>query len=128
MTPAARVVSLIQNNISQFDGLKKEHVHSFMISQDDKTKTDAIIVVSEAPGGRHIYGNGMPVSERRRLQIEFYYPKNYMKDMEELEKQIRSFLFTYGFICYANAGHIISPDQQNITNTLKFNYQKEEII
>ncbi|WP_304202389.1 hypothetical protein [Lactobacillus intestinalis] len=128
MTPAAQVVSLIKKNINQFDGLKSEHVHSFMIRQEDKTKTDAIIVVSEQPGGRHTYGNGIPIFERRRLQIEFYYPKNYMKDMEGLEQQIKSFLFAHKYICYSNAGHVISPDQQNITNTLKFNYQKEDIV
>lgn len=128
MTPAAQVVSLIKKNINQFDGLKSEHVHSFMISQEDRTKTDAIIVVSEQPGGRHGYGNGKPIFEKRRLQIEFYYPKNYMKDMEGLEQQIKSFLFAHKYVCYSNAGHVISPDQQNITNTLKFNYQKEDIV
>ncbi|WP_297820010.1 hypothetical protein [uncultured Lactobacillus sp.] len=122
MTPTAQVVSLLKQNTSKLEGLKKEHIHAYMISPQDKTKTDAILVVSEAPGGRHGYGNGVPIFERRRLQLDFYYPPNYEQDMEAIEQKVRAFLFAHSFRCYANAGHVMTPDNKNITNTLKFNY------
>lgn len=126
MTPTAKVVSLLKTNIDKLEGLKKEHIHAFMIPPQDNTKTDPIIVVSEAGGGRHDYGNSHPIYERGRLQIEFYYPKNYTKDMQKTEHDVRSFLFDQNYICYSNAGHVMTPDTQNITNTLKFNYITED--
>lgn len=127
MTPAAKVVTLLKQNVDQLEEIQAKHIHAYMISPQDQTKTEPIIVVQEAPGGRHSYGNGVPIFERRRLQIQFYYPKNYTKDMEAIEHSVRAFLFTKKYICYSNGGHVITPDNQNITNTLKFNYQLEDI-
>lgn len=124
-TPVADVVSLITDNISLFDGLSSEHVWPFMVDPDDDSQTDVILVVSELPRRGHVYGNGMPITERRRVQLTFYYPRDWDGDMEGLEQKLQTFLVTKGYYCYANGGHVITPDGQNLTNTLKFNFIKE---
>lgn len=126
-TPVAEVVSLIRKNTSLFSDLSSEHVWPYMVDPDDDSQTDAIVVVSELPRRGHVYGNGIPISERRRIQLTFYYPKNWSGDMEGLENQLSSFLLSYGYYNYSNAGHVITPDGQAITNSLNFNYIKEKV-
>lgn len=126
-TPVADVVSLIRKNASLFSDLNSEHVWPYMVDPDDTTQTEAIVVVSELPRRGHVYGNGIPISERRRIQLTFYYPKNWSGDMEGLENQLSSFLLSYGYYNYSNAGHVITPDGQAITNSLNFNYIKEKV-
>lgn len=126
-TPVADVVSLIRENASLFSDLSSEHVWPYMVDPDDDSQTDAIVVVSELPRRGHVYGNGIPISERRRIQLTFYYPKNWSGDMEGLENQLSSFLLSYGYYNYSNAGHVITPDGQAITNSLNFNYIKEKV-
>lgn len=126
-TPVADVVSLIRKNAILFSDLSSEHVWPYMVDPDDDSQTDAIVVVSELPRRGHVYGNGIPISERRRIQLTFYYPKNWSGDMEGLENQLSSFLLSYGYYNYSNAGHVITPDGQAITNSLNFNYIKEKV-
>lgn len=129
LTPVAQVVQLIKKNIKIFEpfNLKSEHVYSYGISRNDSTNTDPIVVVSELKRAGHTYGNGAPIYERRRIQITFYYPKDYQGPEEGLEQKLRSFLLEYRYFCYSNAGHVMTPDSQNLTNTLKFNHTKEII-
>ena len=126
-TPVADVISLIRKNASLFSDLSSEHVWPYMVDPDDDSQTDAIVVVSELPRRGHVYGNGIPISERRRIQLTFYFPKNWSGDMEGLENQLSSFLLSYGYYNYSNAGHVITPDGQAITNSLNFNYIKEKV-
>lgn len=126
-TPVADVVQLIKQNISLFDGLGSEHVWPYMVSPDDDSQTEAIVVVSELPRRGHVYGNGIPISERRRIQLTFYYPRDWLGDMEGLEHKLQSFLLEHGYYNYSNAGHVMTPDGQAITNTLKFNFIKETV-
>lgn len=128
-TPVADIVGLLTDNIdlfSKFD-LKEEHIYPYMLDPDDDTQEYPIVVVSELPRRGHTYGNGMPIYERRRVQITFYYPRDYSGDMEGLESKIQSFLVSKDYYCYSNAGHVMTPDTRDITNTLKFNYIKEII-
>lgn len=124
-TPVADVVALLKKKSKDFDGLNEDRIYGYMIDPDEDTQEDAVLVVSELPRRGHTYGNGIPIAERRRIQITFYYPRDYSGDMEGLEEKIQSFLVSKGFYCYANAGHVITPDTRDITNTLKFNYLKE---
>lgn len=124
-TPVADVVHLIKSNISLFNGLSSEHVWAYMVNPDDASQSDVIVVVSELPRRGHTYGNGIPISERIRVQLTFYYPRDWLGDMEKLEHQLQFFLLTHDYYNYANAGHVITPDGGAITNTLKFNYTKE---
>ncbi len=124
-TPVADVVSLIRNNASLFHDLSSDHVWPYMINPDDTDQENVIVVVSELPRRGHTYGNGIPISERRRIQLTFYYPRDWLGDMEGLEHQLQSFLIDHDYYCYSNAGHTITPDGQAITNILKFNFLKE---
>lgn len=125
MTPAARVRRLICDNADKFPDVSVDHVYAYAIDPSDDTETEPILVVSELPRRGHTYGNNQVIEERRRVQITFYYPRNYEKDEEGLEEKIESFLSSKGYYNYANAGHTLTPDDRQITNTLKFNYIKE---
>lgn len=126
-SPVADIVALISDNIEKFEpfGLKADHVYAYMIDREDYSKEDAIIVVSELPAKGSAYGNGIPIYDKRRIQLTFYYPRDFEYDQERLESELRSFLLSYGYQQYQNAGHVLTPDTQNITNTLKFNFIKE---
>lgn len=125
MTPAMYIRGLIVDNIHLFNDLDIEHVHTFMIDKDDISNDKPIIVIKEPPVKSRTYGNSEPISELRTIQIDFYYPKDYMGDMEGLEHKIESFLFMHNITETTNAGHAIVPATENITNTIKFNYIKE---
>lgn len=123
MTPTAKVVALLQ--AANIDGLKAEHIHAFMIDKNDWSNTDCVVRVSELPDGRHEYGNAVPINEDKSVQVDFYYPKNYKQDMDSIERSVKSFLFAHKIRCESDAGHVMTPDNQSITNTLKFNYKEE---
>lgn len=124
MTPVAEVRSLIVKNIAGLAPLKAEHIHSFMNSADP-TKTEPIVIISEAPDGGESYGNNNPISIVRQVQLTFYYPKDYKKDMSLIEKQVKLFLRKNRVFCYSDAGHVMTPDTQKVTNTLKFRYKED---
>ncbi|MFT8392396.1 MAG: hypothetical protein ABF624_00125 [Liquorilactobacillus ghanensis] len=127
MEPAKYIKRILVDNISELTGLSAEHIHALYIPGTDKTTTEPILVVSEIPDDSADYGNDTPVVKYKRVQIDFRYPKNFMKDMEAIEDSVESLLLSQRVNCFSNAGHILSPDSQNIVNTLKFNYTKEEI-
>ena len=127
MTPTSKVVSLLKQNCDKLPGLRPEHIHAFMIKPNDWSKTDCVVRVSELPAGSHEYGNLNPISVRRAVQVEFYYPTNYTKNMGLTEKTVKSFLFAHRIRCESDAGHVITPDNGNIENTLKFNFTEEEM-
>ena len=127
MTPTARVVSLLKQNANKLPNIKSEHIHAFMIRPNDWSKTDCVLRVSELPAGAHDYGNLVPINEYKAVQIEFYYPVNYQADMDLTEKSVKSFLLAHRIRCSSDAGHVITPDNGNIENTLKFNYIEEEV-
>ena len=127
MTPTAKVVSLLKQNSDKLVGIKPEHGHAFMIKPSDWSKKDCLIRVSELPAGKHEYGNTVPINEEKAIQIEFYYPVDCQQDMDLIEKSVKSFLFAHKIRCYSDAGHVVTPDNGNIENTLKFNYIEEDI-
>lgn len=127
MTPTAKIVSLLKKNTDHLPGLTANHIHAFMIKPSDWSKTDCVVRVSELPAGAHEYGNAVPINEKKAVQLEFYYPTNYQGDMDLTEKSVKSFLFAHNIRCSSDAGHVITPDNGNIENTLKFNYLEEDI-
>ncbi|EDX41653.1 hypothetical protein LMB76_04010 [Limosilactobacillus reuteri] len=127
MTPTAKVRKILVDNCKNIPYLKAQHIHSYMIKPNDWSKTDCLLRISELPAGSHEYGNLEPINERKGVQIEFYYPTNYKNDMDLIEKKVKSILFAHRIRCYSDAGHVIAPDNQNIENTLKFNYIEEDL-
>lgn len=126
MTPAAKIVGLLENNVNSIPDLLPDNICAFMIGDNNVDEKHVIVVVSEDSAGNHNFGNNDVIGTTRRISIQFYYPKNYEQDMDLIEKSVESFLRTKGIKCYLNAGHVITPDSQNITNTLKFNYLETE--
>lgn len=124
-TDVATVVSLLKQNTDKFTDILPEHIHGLMISPDDTSDDKPIILVTEITRGRHLYGNNVPIATKKRVQLSFYYPRDYEKDIDKLETTIELFLVGKNYYCYQNAGHVMTPDNRQITNTLKFNYIKE---
>lgn len=127
MTPAAYVRSVIEAKIDAIPNLSLEHVHTFMIDPNDNTKDELILVISELVDGGSSYGNDQELNIMRQVQLIFYYPSGYEFDMSEIEKSIKQVLFDQRIRCFSDAGHVMTPDNQNIINTLKFKYTEEEV-
>lgn len=126
MTPVSTVTGLIKDNLDKLDGLlKEEHIYGYMIDPNEDTETEPILLVSELPRGRHGYGNDEIIFEKKRIQIQLYYPRDYEGDIEGLESNLKSFLRAHDYYCFQDAGHVMTPDNRQLTNTLKFNYIKE---
>lgn len=126
MTPTAKIVSLLTNNVDVLIGLKPDNICAYKIDEENVDNTNAILVVSEDADGERDVGNDNILSTVRRVSIMFYYPTNYTGDMDLIERTVESFLYANGIRRYLNAGHVLTPDSENITNTLKFNYKETE--
>ena len=126
MTPAAKIVGMLQNNVDNFPDILPDNICAYMIGENNVDNQHVILVVGEDSAGSHEFGNDIVVGTIRRISIQFYYLKNYEKDMGLIENSVESFLRTKRIKCYLNAGHVMTPDSQNITNTLKFNHLETE--
>lgn len=126
MTPTAKIVMLLLDNIDVLVGLKPDNICAYKIDEENVDNTNAILVVSEDADGERDVGNDNILSTVRRVSIMFYYPTNYTGDMDLIERTVESFLYAHGIRRYLNAGHVLTPDSENITNTLKFNYKETE--
>lgn len=115
------------NNVEQITGLSAEHIHTFFIPQNDNPKRDAILVISELSDPGAEYGNGIKFQTEKAVQLQFYYPPDYTDDMQGIEDSVEHTLLSKNIRCYDNAGHVLTPDSQNIINTLKFRYIEEEL-
>lgn len=123
MTPAAYVYGILADNIDSIPGLKSDDIFTFDV--DDSAGSDVIVLITEEPGMGDDYGNDNILYANKRIQIDFYYPKDYEEDMNALEQSLKKVLRDNGLYCYSDAGHVLSLDSRNITNTLKFNIKME---
>lgn len=114
-------------NIEQIPKLSAEHIHTFFVPPNEKSTVDAIIVIEELTNDEADYGNGIKFQSKRKAQLSFYYPPDYTGDMASIEKSVEDILLNHRVRCYSDAGHVLTPDSQNIINTLKFNYIEEEL-
>ncbi|WP_323058301.1 hypothetical protein [Limosilactobacillus reuteri] len=126
MTPVAKIVGLLSDNLDRLVGIVDNNICAYKIDNENVDNTNVILVVSEDSDGQRNMGNDIILSTIRRVSIMFYYPINFEGDMDLIEKSVESFLHGYGIRRYLNAGHVMTPDDENITNTLKFNYKEEE--
>lgn len=127
MTPTAKVISLLEDNIDNLPGLISDNIYAYKIDNDNVDNTNVILVVSENSAGEHSFGNNDVLGTKRIIQVEFYYPFDFSEDMDLIEQSVKSFLRANGYKCYLDAGHVMSPDSENIVNTLKFNFFEEDI-
>lgn len=127
MTPTARIVGLLSNNVASLEDILVDNICAYMIDEENVDNTHPILVVSEDNDGQRDVGNDTILSTIKRISIMFYYPINYDGDMDSIEKSVESFLHAHKIRRYLNAGHVLTPDTKNITNTLKFNYTQNEL-
>lgn len=123
MTPAAYVYGILADNIVSIPGLKSDDICTFDV--DDSASSDVIVLITEEPGMGDDYGNDNVLYSNKRVQIDFYYPRDYVGDMDELERYLKQVLREHKVYCCSDAGHVLSLDSKNITNTLKFNFKME---
>jgi hypothetical protein len=124
-TKAAELAMLLQDNVDKFEGLSANHVHAFMIPQDDTSTDVPILVINEVPMKSRSYANNTPLTELGRIQLTYYCPPTYEGDIESLARSVETFLLSEGYALYSSAGWTMTPDSQNLTNTYKFNYIKD---
>lgn len=127
MTPTAKIVGLLTDNVSQLKGITADNICAYKIDNENVDNEHVILVVSEDSDGQRNVGNDNILSTTRRVSIMYYYPINYTGDMDLIEKSVESFLRAHRIYRYLNAGHIMTPDTENITNTMKFTYQEDEL-
>lgn len=127
MTPTARIVGLLSDNVASLEDILVDNICAYMIDEENVDNTHPILVVSEDNDGQRDVGNDTILSTIKRISIMFYYPINYDGDMDSSEKSVESFLYAHKIRRYLNAGHVLTPDTKNITNTLKFNYTQNEL-
>ncbi|TLQ03648.1 hypothetical protein FEZ51_08565 [Pediococcus stilesii] len=126
MTPSNFVLNVLSENLTEIPEISVEHIHTFFIPETETATDVPILVISDLPVIREDYGNDNPVDTVKGVQIIIYYPQKYFDgDMESIESRIKSTLLKNRIRCFSDAGHVITPDTQNIINTLKFNYVKE---
>lgn len=123
MTPAAYVYGILADNIDSIPGLKSDDICTFDV--DDSASSNVIVLITEEPGMGDDYGNDNVLYSNKRVQIDFYYPRDYVGDMDELERHLKQVLRGHEVYCCSDAGHVLSLDSKNITNTLKFNFKME---
>lgn len=126
MTPTAKIVSLLTNNLDKLTGLKSDNICAYKIDNENVDNSHVILVVSEDSDGQRDVGNDKILATTKRVSIMYYYPRNFDGDMDLIEKSVESFLYAHRIYRYLNAGHIMTPDTENITNTMKFTYQETE--
>lgn len=126
MTPTAKIVDLLSDNIDKLVGITSENICVYMIDEENVDNQNVILVVSEDSDSQRDVGNNTILSTIKRITIMFYYPINYTEDMDSIEKSVESFLYAHKIRRYLNAGHVLTPDSKNITNTLKFSYKEDE--
>ena len=127
MTPTARIVGLLSDNVASLEDILVDNICAYMIDEENVNNTHPILVVSEDNDGQRDVGNDTILSTIKRISIMFYYPINYVGDMDSIEKSVESFLYAHKIRRYLNTGHVLTPDTKNITNTLKFNYTQNEL-
>lgn len=118
MTIAARLKGVLD----KCDGIAPAHVYTFNIDEQDRTYNGPVFLITEIMATDDGFGNDDAVISTKQVQLEIYYPKDYTDDMDALERQIVMYLRGYGYRCFSNPGHIISPDNLQIIATYKFNY------
>lgn len=126
MTPTAKIVGLLTDNLDKLKGITSDNICAYKIDNENVDDSHVILVVSEDSDGQRDVGNDKILSTTKRVSIMYYYPKNFTGDMDLIEKSVESFLYAHKIYRYLNAGHIITPDTENITNTMKFTYQEED--
>ncbi len=126
MTPTAKIVGLLTDNLDKLKEITSDNICAYKIDNENVDDSHVILVVSEDSDGQRDVGNDKILSTTKRVSIMYYYPKNFTGDMDLIEKSVESFLYAHKIYRYLNAGHIITPDTENITNTMKFTYQEED--
>ena len=106
MTPAAYVYGILADNIDSIPGLKSDDICTFDV--DDSASSDVIVLITEEPGMGDDYGNDNVLYSNKRVQIDFYYPRDYVGDMDELERHLKQVLRGHEVYCCSDAGHVLS--------------------
>lgn len=124
MTLAADMQKVLATNASQLPNVEVNNIHSYNIPINDWTTDKPIFLITEIANNDVEFGDNDPVVRQAQVQIQIYYPKDYSQDMDLLEQNLKNILRTNGWYCFSDTGHFLTPDDNQILVTMKFNQQK----
>lgn len=127
MTLAADVRSVLVEQIKKLDGVAAVNIHTYTIPPTDKTDDKPVFLITEIANDEAGYGNNNPTNLAQKPQIQIYYPKDYSLSMDSLESNLKGLMRAAGYYCFSDTGHFMSPDDQQMMVTMKFNHNKGEI-
>lgn len=120
MTPASKVVALLKANTATLVNIDSSNIHAYKIADSDWVDDTPIILVTEIDVDTYLYGNGVAVKAYDEVQIQFYYPADYDQDMNTIEESLKVVMSNNGYHFFSIGGHAITPDTENIIQTIKF--------
>lgn len=127
MTLAADVRSVLVKSIELLPGVATANIHTYAIPPIDKTDDKPVFLITEISNNETGYGNNEPTDLAQQPQIQIYYPKDYALSMDELETSMSKVMRQAGYLCFSDTGHSMTPDDQQMMVTMKFNHNKGEI-
>ncbi|WP_334427233.1 MULTISPECIES: DUF806 family protein [unclassified Levilactobacillus] len=127
MTLAADVRSVLVESIDKLNGVAAANIHTYAIPPTDKTDDKPVFLITEISNNESRYGNNNPTGLTQQPQIQIYYPKDYVLSMDELEISMKQIMRQAGYLCFSDTGHSMTPDDQQMMVTMKFNHNKGEI-
>lgn len=127
MTLAADVRSVLVEQIDKLNGVAAANIHTYAIPPTDKTDDKPVFLITEISNNESGYGNNEPTDLAQQPQIQIYYPKDYVLSMDELEVSMKKVMRQDGYLCFSDTGHSMTPDDQQMMVTMKFNHNKGEI-
>ncbi len=113
--------------VAGLSGVDAQNIHCYMIKTTDWTADRPVILITEISNNDVVFGSDDVLGRQPQTQVQVYYPPDYPGDMDELENNLKTLLRQNGWYCFSDTGHFISPDDQQIMDTMKFNRLKMEV-
>ncbi|MCT3589315.1 DUF806 family protein [Levilactobacillus brevis] len=124
MTLAADVRGVLVKSIEQLEGVAAANIHTYVIPPTDMTDDKPVFLITEISNDDAGFGNDSPTRLAQQSQIQIYYPKDYDLSMDDLETTLKQIMRQAGYYCFSGSGREMSPDNQQLMITFKFNHNK----
>lgn len=124
MTLASEIRQVIVNSIEKLPNVSSDQIHTFGIKANDWTDDKPVFLITEISNNESGYGDNEATYLQQQAQVQIYYSKDYVGDMDDLENQLKQVMRSDRYYCFSDNGHILTPDDGQLMATLKFNHKK----
>lgn len=124
MTLASEIRQVIVNSIEKLPNVSSDQIHTFGIKANDWADDKPVFLITEISNNGSGYGDNEATYLQQQAQVQIYYPKDYVGDMDDLENQLKQVMRLARYYCFSDNGHILTPDDGQLMATLKFNHKK----